>query len=205
LRAGVAIGFFGLLRAGEFAFKDDSNVLRRHQVSWCEHHVVIHLEQSKTDRLRQGVSVKIFRSQGPVCAVALLAKAWVASPVQTATAPLLQVDEQGNPLSYRVLLNFIKQSFASWGLSSAEFSTHSLRIGGATQLAMCQFSGEQIQAVGRWSSDCYRRYVRFPNAFFQQVASALGASAVYSDVPYGPLSPLQASVPDLPWLETPGR
>lgn len=201
LRAGVAIGFFGLLRAGEFAYKDGTSVLRRRQVSWCDSHVIIHLEQSKTDRLRQGVSVKIFRSRGPVCAVALLWEAWCASPVQVADAPLLQVDVHGSPLSYRTLLHFIKLSFSSWGVSSGEFSTHSLRIGGATQLAMCQFSGEQIQAVGRWSSDCYRRYVRFPNVFFQQVATALGASAVASDVSYGPLSLPPAPVPALPWLE----
>jgi hypothetical protein len=193
LRAGVAIGFFGLLRAGEFTYKDGYPVLCRRHVSWEPSHVAIHLEQSKTDRWRRGVSVKIFRSQGPVCAVSLLWEAWVTSPLQDHTAPLLQVDRVGSPLSYRALLDFIKTAVSSLGYAPAEFSTHSLRIGGATQLAMCQFSGEQIQAVGRWTSDCYQRYVRFPNDFFRQVALALGASTAPSDAPYGPLSLHRAS------------
>jgi hypothetical protein len=192
LRAGVALGFFGLLRAGEFTCKGDYPVLRRRHAAWQPSHVVIFLEQSKTDRWRRGVSIKIFRSHGPVCAFSLLWEAWAASPLQEPDAPLLQVDRFGSPLSYRALLDFIKTAVNSWGYSSAEFSTHSLRIGGATQLALCRFSGEQIQAMGRWTSDCYQRYVRFPNEFFQQVATSLGASAVPSDAPYGPLSPHRA-------------
>ena len=46
------------------------------------------------------------------------------------------------------------------GASPAEFGAHSLRIGGATALFKAGASQIDIMTMGRWSSDCYRLYVR---------------------------------------------
>ena len=46
------------------------------------------------------------------------------------------------------------------GENANEFGTHSLRIGGATALFAAGASPEVIRTMGRWSSDCYRLYVR---------------------------------------------
>lgn len=199
LAAGVSIGFFGLLRAGEFAWKGwDARgnkyiiLLRRH-VTWGERDVSILLLESKTDHTRQGVRVRIFFCGGPFCAFTLLRAAWQRAPRQGPDDPLLQVDSRGTPLSYRGLLDFIKKSVVSFGYPSSVFGTHSLRIGGASQLAMMGFTEAQIKAAGRWLSDCYLQYVRLGDDFFQSLASALGRSAVATARPFGILPPLLAS------------
>jgi hypothetical protein len=177
--------FFGLMRAGEFCFKGAPySVLCRQHVTWFSSHVRIFLPSSKTDRAKRGVSIKLFKNSSSVCPVTLLREAWSRAPVQQASAPLLQIDSRGSPLTYRLLLHFIKQQLSAFGFDASSFGAHSLRIGGATQLAANSFSEAQIQAMGRWSSDCYQRYLRFTDDFFQSVSSALGDSCSAS--PYGP-------------------
>src|SRR5882724_9884023 len=41
-----------------------------------------------------------------------------------------------------------------------EVSGHSLRSGGATALALAGVNDDSIQAMGRWSSDTFRIYIR---------------------------------------------
>jgi hypothetical protein len=174
LRAALALGFFGLMRAGEFTYKGpDSTLLLRRHVTWRPAHVEVFLPTSKTDRAGRGVVIRLFPSGNALCAVALLREAWSAAALRSPDAPLLQVDPQGSPLTYSALLDFIKKGTERLGLNPASFGAHSLRIGGATQLAASNFSDSQIQAAGRWTSDCFRRYVRFGDGFYQHVASSL--------------------------------
>jgi hypothetical protein len=189
LRAGLALGFFGLLRAGEFTAKPNSAVLLRQHVTWAESHVQIFLASSKTDRAGRGVTVRIFRNGSPICAVALLKEAWDAAPIRSPTAPLLQTDSLGAPLAYHELLGCIKSGVQELGLDPACYGAHSLRIGGATQLAASNFSDSQIQAVGRWTSDCFRRYIRFGDHFYQSVSSSLATSGL----PHSAVSALRSS------------
>ena len=60
-------------------------------------------------------------------------------------------------------------------------------------MALSGYSAAQIQAAGRWSSDCYLVYIRLGDAFFRSLASALSASADSSLSPFGPLSAVQAA------------
>ena len=47
-----------------------------------------------------------------------------------------------------------------FGFDLNRIGTHSLRSGGATQLAANGYSAEIIQALGRWKSDSYKRYIQ---------------------------------------------
>ena len=49
---------------------------------------------------------------------------------------------------------------AKIGENPDDFGTHSLRIGGATALFAAGATPTVIRTMGRWSSDCYRLYVR---------------------------------------------
>ena len=44
--------------------------------------------------------------------------------------------------------------------SRINVNTHSLRIGGATLLSKSGVPEHVIQKIGRWASDCYKRYVK---------------------------------------------
>ena len=43
----------------------------------------------------------------------------------------------------------------------ANISSHSLRIGAASAAAAMGYPKYLIQSMGRWTSDCFRRYIRF--------------------------------------------
>ena len=65
------------------------------------------------------------------------------------------------------------------GEDPLDFGAHSLRIGGATALFAAGADPLHIRTMGRWSSDCYRLYVR---ACFEQTIAwtrKLGSQQVH--------------------------
>ena len=57
------------------------------------------------------------------------------------------------------------------------FSSHSLRIGGATTLAAAGLSDHEIQGVGDWNSNSYLTYVRKNITLFEKARTALANPA----------------------------
>ena len=74
--------------------------------------------------------------------------------------PLFRDPATNMPLTYSHMQALIKQMMHAIGEDSDEFGTHSLRIGGATALFAQGATPMVIRTMGRWSSDCYRLYVR---------------------------------------------
>ena len=56
---------------------------------------------------------------------------------------------------------------------AAQYSSHSLRIGAATEAAAAGLPTWLIQKAGRWQSDAYRRYIRPPTQALLSAAPAL--------------------------------
>ena len=52
-------------------------------------------------------------------------------------------------------------------------STHSFRIGAATAAAAAGYPRWAIQAMGRWSSDCYRQYIRITDNTISSMSQAM--------------------------------
>lgn len=74
--------------------------------------------------------------------------------------PLFRDPSNGFPLSGDYLRSVIRELMSAVGEDPSEFGTHSLRIGGATALFAGGATPTVIRTMGRWSSDCYRLYVR---------------------------------------------
>ena len=62
------------------------------------------------------------------------------------------------------------------GNTPASFASLSFRIGAATTAAAVGLPDWQIQAMGRWTSDCYTRYIRIPPATLANASAMLAGS-----------------------------
>ena len=61
------------------------------------------------------------------------------------------------------------------GLDPTRFSSHSLRIGGATTLAAAGLNDHEIQGVGDWKSNSYLTYVRKNITLFEKARKTLAS------------------------------
>jgi len=79
----------------------------------------------------------------------------------------------------RQRLNSLIHDLASrCGVDPRRYSSHSFRIGAASTAAAAGIPDWRIQALGRWSSDCYRRYIRLPADETAGVAAALARTPI---------------------------
>lgn len=176
--AALTTGVYGLMRSGELAIKtrhdqmEPENLLTRSSVTWEERKFTIHLAVSKTDPFREGTDITIYANGSSTCPYAALRRLWENVPLTFPLAPLFQ-HENGKPLRYHELNAAIKNLAAATGLDPSSFSGHSMRIGGATSLAMRGYSQNVIQALGRWKSLSVQLYTRLTGGMREQVANAL--------------------------------
>jgi integrase len=80
-----------------------------------------------------------------------------------AHAPLFAL-ASGHLVTYFLINSHIKFLARQAGFQPDSFSTHSLRAGAATVAAAAGMTEQEIQRLGRWRSDAYRRYLRPPPA-----------------------------------------
>ena len=64
-------------------------------------------------------------------------------------------------------------AFLDISLRDIHINTHSFRIGGASAAAAAGIPDSVIQIMGRWKSDCYKRYIRIDDTIKRNWASAI--------------------------------
>ena len=92
----------------------------------------------------------------------------------TASGPLFRLS--GETMLMQQQLNVLIEMLAARsGIQpdTCRNSSHSFRIGAASAAAVADW---QIQALGRWSSDCYRGYIRLPDSNTSNIAATLARS-----------------------------
>jgi hypothetical protein len=75
------------------------------------------------------------------------------------------------------LRTIIKRVTAAIGLDPTQYSAHSLRAGGATDLFVAQVPYPVIKKMGRWVSDAAMLYYRCDADVWAAVGSAFGSLA----------------------------
>ena len=91
---------------------------------------------------------------------------------------------QGNwALSYTQANEAIKECMRRQGFEKnlSQFSTHSLRIGGASLLAASGFSDCVIQKMGGWKSNAFLKYIRLAVAAFKKCQDALSNPSILTN------------------------
>ena len=69
------------------------------------------------------------------------------------------IDDEGNALTRKFFIAKLKLLLTHVGLDQNLYNGHSFRIGAATSAANSNVADHLIQTLGRWSSNCYNRYI----------------------------------------------
>ena len=164
--AACCISFFGFLRASEFTVPTsgfDSNMhLSLDNVTIDSFPVpttvFLWLSHSKTDQFGKGCSIVFSRSDGHLCPVTALMS--YLNLRGSSPGPLFQFGD-GTPLT-RNRLNARLQDILKAAGWHGRYTLHSFRVGAATTAASLGFPEYLIKALGRWSSDAYKVYIKLP-------------------------------------------
>ena len=158
LWAAITTAFFGFLRVSEYTTlrkttHDPTITLLFSDIRIRNDSIRLHIKSSKTDPFRQGVTIRLEANNTILCPVNALKLYLAFHP--TKSGPLFTYQNK-TFLTRTDLNNTLRE--ASNG--AANVSSHSLRIGAASTAAAMGYPKYLIQSLGRWSSDCFRRYIR---------------------------------------------
>nr|QBH67483.1 hypothetical protein UE_1417 [Ustilago esculenta] len=158
-RAAFCLAFACFLRAGELTWGTEelSGQLTVGSVSFAtdRSHATITLPASKTDPFRRGAKLTAPAVRTSTCAVSALEVICAGRPTG---APLFTL-EGGLPFSREVFMRTLRQCLRACDISPADYSGHSFRRGAATWAAANGVDDNIIRGLGRWKSDCFRRYI----------------------------------------------
>ena len=115
--------------------------------------VAVNIKASKTDPFREGHKIRLVMLGNEFCPVTAL-KHYYKSLCHTA-GPIFQ-HEDGTYLTRGELSSIIKKCFTE----EVNLNTHSFQIGGASAATATGIPYFVIQALGRWKSDSFKRYIR---------------------------------------------
>lgn len=165
LDAMFILAFFGFLRCSELTISSKFNPKINPTVSDLtildDETIAYLIKQSKTDQTNKGHFIYIFNLPSPiqpyqsVLAFLHLRNSQAKSPHE----PLF-TDESKKPVTRFWFQKHLKCVLQLSGIPANNFSTHSFRIGAATSAAQKGLSNQQIQTLGRWSSEAYQSYIR---------------------------------------------
>ena len=95
-------------------------------------------------------------------------------------------------LSYDVLTKHLKETAVRLGFNPVFFSSHSLRIGGASALAAAGVPDYIIQTMGRWKSLVFLEYIRLASSAYNAALAKMCNSAT---LPVSDLRRITTAVP----------
>ncbi|RXN34412.1 proline and serine-rich 1-like protein [Labeo rohita] len=178
LDAMFILAFFGFLRCSELTISSkfdpntnptisDLTILDNETISFL-------IKQSKTDQAKRGHVIYIFNLPSPiqpyqsVLEFLRLRNSQAKSPHE----PLF-LDEAKKPVTRFWFQKHLKSVLQSSGIPAEKFSSHSFRIGAATSAAQKGLSKQQIQTLGRWSSEAFQSYIRTNQSHIKEAHQTL--------------------------------
>jgi len=117
------------------------------------------LKCPKESKNKAPTVVDVFQNDGPLCPIKAV-KQWTKGVKYPENLPFFCF-QNGTPLTgakMNILLDKTLGKFTDKNIG--KFTTHSFRIGLASELGRLGFSDEEIQEAGRWSSRAFESYIR---------------------------------------------
>ncbi|KAK6168529.1 hypothetical protein SNE40_021041 [Patella caerulea] len=159
--AAFSIAFHGCFRVGELTYdkrKSQRHYLKLADISFSPDAVIIFLKSSKTDQAGTGSKITLNRKKGdPTCPVSLLSS---YSDHRPQGSEILFTHFDGSPLTGYQFSAILKKSLAVLGIDHTRYTSHSFRIGSATNGFLGGLSESDIKELGRWKSKAYTAYIR---------------------------------------------
>ena len=178
LWAAMLLAFYGFLRVSEYTSPyvssynpattlcyQDISIISSSEVS-------VHIKASKTDPFRSGMHISIHANHSPLC------------PVHAIIKYINQHTNKAGPLFMWHNGRFLTRSGLATVLHRIKpthiknMSSHSFRIGAASTAAAAGHPRWLIQSLGRWSSNCYKDYIRVPPTTLAHVSQSLSSLSV---------------------------
>ena len=168
LKAMFSLAFFALLRVGEYTVKNHSVSSNKKGLHLSDIEMLgkknnkvlcVTMKNFKHNKSHRPITLQIERQSKEICPVRCMTK--YLAKRESKRKPLF-VFPDGESITQSYFCKKLKECLESSGLSSKRFEAHSLRIGGATQVASLGFTDAQIQAMGRWKSGAFKKYIRIP-------------------------------------------
>ena len=135
---------------------------------WRADEVEIHIRSSKTDQVGVGAFRSMKCSGETLCVVKTFQQVYELGADMEDTAPFLMTPS-GLMITRGMVSDILKSAAKDLGDPLDEYSSHSLRRGGATALYSKGYSRESIMYLGRWRSDTWLRYAKMTQ---EQLTSA---------------------------------
>lgn len=169
----------GLLRACELL------QLRLSDIRWYSDCVRLRIQNSKANKLSgRPEYVFVYPNQWQLCGFTALRAYWQRMQFNTAQdhhAHLFPSAAPNTPIPKQAWVNYIRSQLARLGFNPTEYSGHSFRSGGATDLWLSGTRPRVIQKYGRWLSDAFWLYIRDnPAVNAQEVSAAFSRLAQYA-------------------------
>ena len=157
--AAISLAYFACLRPSEYlATRGTSRAPLRKDVVFAEDFKALDFMVPSSKTNPKGFTVHLGCSAAPLCPVCLIKAIFTLLPLPP-SSPLF-ITPFSAPMSYASLTKKLHGFLTATGLHPAPFSLHSLRAGAATTAAAVGCSEHEVQRLGRWASQCYRRYIR---------------------------------------------
>ena len=178
--AAMCIAFFGFLRTSELTvnrlFNEEIHLGKGDIVfepSFVSpERMIVNVKCSKTDPSRKGIKLTIGKTGKNVCAVSAVRHYLSFLDKKDPATPLFTFKD-GKPLSRTRFVTEVQNLLEMSGVNPLHFNGHSFRIGAATAAAAAGLPSWLIKNLGRWTSECYERYVRTPASVLAAASKAL--------------------------------
>lgn len=159
----ILLAFHALLRIGEYTLSHSrgSHTLKVSNISFSKSNknseMQIHFEHFKHSK--KAKTLTIDRNQAyKHCTVKAVQTYLKMRPSKSKR--YLFVNQDGTAVTSSQFGKVFKQIIQSCNLSTKIYKPHSLRIGGATWAHSKNLSDSQIQELGRWNSNAFKKYIR---------------------------------------------
>ncbi len=169
------LAFFGSLRCSELAIPSSFDPAIHPTISNLavldDETISYTIKQSKTDQTKKGHFIYIFKLQSPY--QTLLAFLHLGKSQSKLPSDPLFTDDSNRPATRFWFQKHLKAVLHLSGTPAGNFSSHSFRIGAATTAAHKGLSQQQIQELGRWSSEAFKSYIRLNRSHIKEARQTL--------------------------------